>query len=187
MLLDIIKDFKWENEPYDISFNEEGMLVVTNANSDFWQNAANKIAKNDGHFFYTTKVGDFSCKLCVRAPNFQNFAQSGMMIKINNKNWFKISIMSALEKEPQIGSCLTISGFSDWAIYPLAEVFENIFYKINKKDNNFFVFYSFDDVNYKQVRQFSFVEPLIELKVGAYFASPSNEKYQALLKKVEVK
>ncbi len=37
MLLDSLKDFFWLNEPANVRFVEEGMLVETLPETDFWE------------------------------------------------------------------------------------------------------------------------------------------------------
>ncbi|MFI3241493.1 MAG: DUF1349 domain-containing protein [Alphaproteobacteria bacterium] len=187
MLLDYLKDFEWENEPYDISFNENGMFVNAEENTDFWLNKSQKICKNNAHFFYTKKITDFECKASFEINDFSDFSQCGIMIKINENNVFKTSLMSQSKNNPKIGSSLTIAGFSDWAIYPLNKIENKIYYKIKKVDNIFFIFYSTDNINFHQIRQFSFTEPLIDVKIGAYFASPSKKTYKSVLKSIEIK
>ena len=37
MILEKIKNFDWYNEPKNVRFIEEGILVETHPNTDFWQ------------------------------------------------------------------------------------------------------------------------------------------------------
>ncbi len=187
MILDFLKDFEWETEALDISFLERGMCVDVAPNTDFWLDKTQKIFKNNCAFFYTTKIGDFEVKGQFEVGDFANFAQCGLMIKVNDINAFKVALMSPSLNVPQIGTSLTIMGYSDLAVHTIPAVANKIYYKIAKKENVFFVEFSFDDIIYHKIRQFSFIESLIELKIGAYFASPGNKEYQSLLKNIEIK
>ncbi len=187
MILDFIKNFEWENEPEDISFIDSGVNIIAGAETDFWLDKANNSSKRNAAFFYVPKIGDFEIKAQFEVMDFANFSQCGLMIKINNQNAFKISLMSDSIKKTNIGTSASIMGVSDWAVYPLKKVEKDIFYKIIKKENVFFASFSFDGITYHQVRQFSFVESLIEVQAGAYFASPSKNNYLCKLKNIEIK
>ncbi len=51
MLLDALKDFRWYNEPENVRFQEDGLLVDSLSETDFWANMAHRFNKDDGHFF----------------------------------------------------------------------------------------------------------------------------------------
>lgn len=186
MLLDFIKNFSWYNEPFSISFDELGMNLESFKHTDFWQAREQGIKKDSGHFFYTNREDDFVLKLKWKFEDCSNFNQCGAMIRIDEKTWFKISIMTASHKFLQLGSSLTHGGFSDWSIYPLDKSVNEIFYKIKKDKNNFFVYYSLDDLEYKQIRQFAFSCSFSNFKVGAYIASPGNQNFKSTLERIEL-
>ena len=39
MILETIKNFDWYNEPQNVRFIEEGLLIEAMPQTDFWQNA----------------------------------------------------------------------------------------------------------------------------------------------------
>lgn len=51
MLLDALRDFSWYNEPHNVRFIEEGMIVEVAEQTDFWQSAAHNFHRDNGHFF----------------------------------------------------------------------------------------------------------------------------------------
>ena len=81
MLLERIKDFNWVNEPKNVEFIEKGLLITAKEQTDFWQNSAFNISKDDGHFFACVKEGDFilSAKWCFEKTI--ESAQCGIMVK----------------------------------------------------------------------------------------------------------
>ena len=59
MILENIKNFDWYNDPKNVRFIEEGLLIETAPQTDFWQNADCGFFKDNGHFFSSEFEGDF--------------------------------------------------------------------------------------------------------------------------------
>ena len=55
MLLDALRDFTWYNEPHNVRFIEEGMIVEVAEQTDFWQSAAHIFIGITDTFFIRKK------------------------------------------------------------------------------------------------------------------------------------
>lgn len=119
MLLDALRDFTWYNEPHNVRFIEEGMIVEVAEQTDFWQSAAHNFHRDNGHFFYTEKTGDFTLTLKWHSDEPLAFAQCGVMVRLDNLNWAKGGVLSPDLYKPQLGTVVTNAGHSDWAVSPL--------------------------------------------------------------------
>lgn len=184
MLLDSLKDFSWYNEPENVRFIEEGMLIETAPETDFWANIPHRFHKDDGHFFYTLVRGDFSLTVCCSGEISTPFAQCGIMARIDSRNWVKASLLTANRNQPKIGSVVTNGGLSDWASLPLLALPDKIWFRLKRKAGDLILFYSIDGENFEQLRLFRLAAEQDELKVGAYTANPDKGKYVALLESV---
>ena len=51
MILENIKDFNWYNDPQNVRFVNNGMLIETRPRTDFWQNIDSHFQKDNGHLF----------------------------------------------------------------------------------------------------------------------------------------
>lgn len=185
MLLTSLKNFTWYNEPHDVSFGEQGMLVTSKAQTDFWQSSAHHFHKDDGHFFYTEKNGDFDLTLQWYSEENLAFSQCGLMIRVDNLNWAKIGILSPDLKTPQIGSVVTTKGNSDWAILSLNEYQPRLWYRIKVRGGDCLLFYSLDGEKFIQVRQFRLNDYQDAVKVGAYTCSPWLPNFTSILEMLE--
>jgi len=187
MRLESLIDFEWYNEPLNVSFEEKNVKIIAKPQTDFWQSLHHKIKKDNAHFFYKTLGGDFTLiiKWCFKTA--ENFNQCGIMARIDERNWFKASIMSKKQNAPEIGSCLTVGAFSDWAGAPLSKMPTEIFFKLERRGDDFVCFYSLDSQKYTRLRQFYLrgIEP--EIKAGAYIAAPQNTPFEAILDEIEFK
>lgn len=181
MLLDALKDFEWYNEPENVRFNDLGMVVTSRPKTDFWQSTHHQFHKDDGHFFFSRVNGDFTLDVKWHFENAGKFNQCGLMLRVDERNWFKLSLMSEKNEEPKLGTSLTNFGYSDWAILELAESIKDIWYRLKCYKGDYIAYYSLDGEVYKQLRLFHLVNDHSGIKVGAYVCSPQHSDFECVL------
>lgn len=181
MLLDHLKDFEWYNDPFDVFFNDKGMQVTSFEQTDFWQSIHHKTERDNGHFFFTRKHNDFSFVACWEFDNISQFDQCGIMVRLDNRNWAKISIMNENNQNPKLGTCVTQKGYSDLVIQDIAQNTNKIWYKIKRINGDYLIFYSLDGIKFQQIRIFHFINELTEVKTGIYICSPHKKSFTATL------
>ena len=181
MILENIKDFEWYNEPKNVNFGGHELTVAAAADTDFWQSRQHGFAKDNGHFFFVKQNNDFTCVVKWRFSKAEHFNQCGIMLRIDACNWFKASIMSESQKNPELGSCLTVDGVSDWAGIVLPEEANQLWYKLVRHGNDYVAFYSVDGENFVRMRQFYLKVAAENVDVGAYICSPQNAGFEAVL------
>lgn len=187
MRLESLTDFEWYNEPENVTFEEKNVKITAKPQTDFWQALHHQIKKDNAHFFYKTLKGDFTLIVKWLFNTAEQFNQCGIMARVDERNWFKASVMSKSKSRPEIGSCVTIGGYSDWAGAPVFKMPGKIFYKLERRNNDFVCFYSLDGINYTRLRQFYLrgIEP--DIKAGAYIAAPQKEPFEAVLDEIDFK
>ena len=185
MLLDSLKDFFWLNEPANVRFVEGGMLVETEPETDFWQSAHHNFHKDNGHFFYTRRLGNFSLAVKWRFEELLASDQCGIMVRQDNLNWAKAGILTTDLRQPQLGSVVTVNGTSDWAVWPLERLPAEIWLKTVRRGRDFLFFASTDGVSFRQLRMFGLPKAGDEIKAGAYACSPLRHNFQCVLEEVE--
>ena len=144
---------KWIFEPKYFEVSSEAVSITTEPETDFWQrtyygfrndNAPALLIESDDNFTFTTKVNfDYQAL----------FDQCGLIIYLDNENWFKVSIEYQNEEYSRLGSVVTNLGYSDWATtdIPLPN---GIWYRLNRRGPDFLIESSFDGENFKQMRVF---------------------------------
>ncbi len=185
MKLENLIDFEWYNEPENVIFLDQEMKILAYPKTDFWQSQQHKIKKDNGHLFFKRVDGNFVLRVKWRFDRTDLFKQCGLMVRLDERNWFKASLLCQTNDNPEIGTCLTVSGHSDWAGCVLQKKPTSISYKIERRDNDFVCFYSTDEQKYIRLRQF-YLPCVDQIKVGAYIASPQNENFEAVLDEVEL-
>lgn len=184
MLLDSLKHYNWYNEPSNVRFVEDGMLVETVPQTDFWQASHHGFNKDNGHFFYTEKQDDFKMWLNWHFSSAVASDQCGLMIRVDNHNWAKIGFLSPDTSVPQIGCIITSNGFSDWSSHNLSANSSDFWFKAVRRGDDFLFFYSVDGVKYHQCRLFHLEKASSVIKAGAYCCSPQNHKFECILQNI---
>ncbi len=187
MILENLKDFEWYNEPENVIFTDKEIKIVAKKETDFWQSKHHHFAKDNGHLFFLRKTNDFGIYVHWKANESANFNQCGIMVRLDDKNWFKASLMYQKPDEAEIGSCVTINGHSDWAGVLLANAPVEVWYKLVRQKDDFMVYYSLDGNKYIRLRQFYMNTTGIELKAGAYICSPQTDRFEAVLSDIDFK
>lgn len=187
MLLDALKDFSWYNEPENVRFQEDGLLVDSLSETDFWANMAHRFNKDDGHFFYTTAESDFTLTVCTAAENYLPFAQAGIMARLDSFNWVKASLMDQGTPPAEIGSVVTQRGHSDWASAPLPYPLQKVWYRLKRKGGDMVLSYSPDGERFIKLRQFRLVANEAEIRIGAYVCNPVKGEFAARIEQVDFK
>lgn len=185
MLLEQLRDFEWYNEPLDVSFDERGMKVLSRDKTDFWQSLHHKFYKDDGHFFFTRKTGNFVFTIRWDFETNGNFDQCGIMLRIDERNWFKASVMFENFRQPMLGSSVTNNGYSDWAAQDIPMGINQVWYKIKRINGDYIIYFSMDGIKFKQIRLFHLLNDFPEVKVGAYICSPQREGFEATLSQID--
>lgn len=187
MLLDALKDFEWYNEPENVRFNDFGMVVNTRPKTDFWQSTHHNFHKDSGHFFFSRIDRDFELVVKWSFEKAYKFDQCGIMLRVDERNWFKISIMSEDAEKTKLGSSLTNFGYSDWAVVNLDIPLKEIWYKLKRYNGDYIAYYSLDGIKYVQLRLFHLINDNNELKVGAYACSPQRSDFECVLEVLDLK
>jgi regulation of enolase protein 1 (concanavalin A-like superfamily) len=186
MLLDDLKKFDWINEPENVRFNDFGMLVRAKYRTDFWNCARYDFQKNDGHFFFCKGEGDFCCDINWEFDVAKQFDQCGIMLRADDENWFKASIMYDNQTEPMLATSLTTAGFSDLATIALPTDTHRVWYRIKRRKDCYIASYSLDGENFSQLRKFYLLNEPEQPLVGAYICSPQRDDFEATLRGIEI-
>ncbi len=185
MLLEQLKDFEWLNEPDDVAFSEEGMSVLARPETDFWQNSGKGIHADSGHFFFIRKCGNFVMEAGWHFPKAENLEQCGIMLRFDEKNWLKASVMRDGETSSKLVSCVTNSGYTDWAAQDISVQADDVCFRVKRQNGEYVLFFSAGGEAFQQIRLFSFVHEDAEIKAGVYICSPRAAPFSAVLKKID--
>ncbi len=187
MILENIKNFDWYNEPQNVQFIEEGLLISTKPQTDFWQSADYNFYKDDGHLFAEDISGDFVLVTKWHFSALKDSAQCGLMVRADKQNWIKAGVLSPNPYHPQIGVVVASLGSSDWSMVNLPLECKNIWFKLLRRGKDFVVYYSLDGEKFEQIRMLHLSKAAEIISAGAYACSPKDEGFECILEDLTLK
>ncbi|MBN1995518.1 MAG: DUF1349 domain-containing protein [Anaerolineae bacterium] len=163
--------FYWFNEPEKYSVGA-GLEIYTNEKTDFWQKTHYGFSRDDGHCLFTRLEGDFAITTHVEFEPQNQYDQGGLMVRADNRHWLKTSVEYEDAAISRLGSVVTNLGFSDWATQDIPAATTAMWYRLNKKGEDFLIESSFDGAAWQQMRvaHLHYCPPSLE--VGVYACSP---------------
>lgn len=186
MILETIKNFDWYNEPQNVRFIEEGLLIEATPQTDFWQNADSRFYKDDGQLFSENRQGNFILSAKWHFSKIKDSAQCGIMVRSDAANWIKVGLLSPNPYKPQIGVVVANQGASDWSSVSLPEDVSDLWFQIRRRNKDFVVFYSLDGKIFSQIRMTHLPKVDEIIKAGAYVCSPKEETFECILEEIGI-
>ena len=173
---------EWLNAPkvYDVS--DEYIRLMTQPQTDFWQKTNYGYRRNTGHaYLLPIDKEDFTFDVRVSFKGKELYDQAGLFLYFDEENWAKASLETGLNDSLMLGSVVTCSGYSDWAIaFELKPCLSEIYYRLHKKDHDYLIEYSIDGTQYNELRMFHL--PVDRgLKLGIYACSPMDSSFEAIM------
>lgn len=186
MHLETIGSFDWENEP-DFNFCEDSIVIKPSKKTDFWQDKRHNISAKPGHFFCSQKINDFAIISKWKIPEqIPQMAQFGIMSKIDDENWCKISLTKDKSDKLFLFISVTNNGISDFCRFSFTGQAAFVYYKIQSIEGIFSVSYSLDGANFNLLRVFQFIKESKIHKIGAYSCNPTEEDFKAVLEEISI-
>jgi len=173
---DLPNAFYWLNEPANYRLGS-GLEIHTDPETDFWQTTHYGFQKDNGHCLLTKLDGDLSLETRVEFRPKEKYDQCGLMIRIDQFNWIKLSTEYEDEGCSRLGSVVTNLGFSDWATQDISSDQKEMSYRISKHGADFLLEHSFDGEKWSQLRITHLQRVSGPLEVGVYACSPIGRDF----------
>ncbi len=185
---------QWISPPQKFELKPNTVTLTTEPNTDFWQGT-----------YYGFRVANAPALLWQRQSNFtfavrctfdyvKQFDQCGIILFLDENNWFKASIEHEEHSQARLGSVVTNNGYSDWATTDIAPV-SQMHYRLSRRGPDFLLEHSSDGKQYVQMRVFHLmslgetseemgradppIDPNKAIKFGVYGCSPGESSFTA--------
>jgi regulation of enolase protein 1 (concanavalin A-like superfamily) len=185
MNFEVLENFEWYNEPENVRFDENSMMIYAKSSTDFLQQLHKGVRKDNGHLFFCRKDGDFDFILKWKFDSIKESTQCGVMVRVDERNWFKSAIEKSKNGTLNLFSSLTILGHSDWTATYFDSDVDEIWFRVVRTNDEYEVFYSIDGVSFFKYKEF-YLEKYEEVKVGAYITSSERENVVAELSDIRM-
>ena len=176
-----LENFEWINQPQKFVIDHNLLLIETEPGTDLWQQTYYGFQNDNAPAFITKLTGDFTfgAKTGFEGASFL-YDQCGVLLYIDNKTWVKISMEYQNERFSRLGSVVTNLGFSDWATTDIPSDIPEMWYRLSRHGQDFYIENSVDGISYLQMRMFHIHEILDEVRVGVYACSPLKSSFNAV-------
>ena len=110
-----------------------------------WQNTYYNF-QHDNASFIQTKISEkyFSFTIKVEYSSKKRFVQAGVISYLDSQNWLKASVEYENKDISRLGSVVTNNGFSDWATVDIPSDIKEMYYRLNRRENDFCIENSLD-------------------------------------------
>jgi uncharacterized protein len=165
---------QWLNEPPVWKADDGRLRVVSGAKTDFWRITHYGFVRDNGHFYYEQKAGDFTVQVKIEAKYEALYDQAGIMIRSDAANWIKAGI-EYTDGLPHFSAVVT-RDFSDWSILP-ADSQGPVWLRLTRLGSAIQIQYSVDGFSFRMLRLAYFAERS-ESQVGLMCCSPEREGFE---------
>ena len=174
----------WFNEPDKWEVKNKSLTMFVTAHTDYWRVSHYGFTVDDAPFYYANYGGEFEVKVKLTGEYKARFDQMGLMIRLDHENWIKAGI-EFVDGKLNVSTVVTHKT-SDWSVTQLDIVPEFIWIKAIRRLDAVEIFYSFDDKNYKMMRN-AHLQDNHPVMVGLMAASPDGNGFNAKFENFTVK
>ena len=179
-----LEKMQWFNEPEQWEVKNQVLSMSVTPQSDYWRISHFGFTVDDAPFCYATYGGEFEVKVKVTGDYKARFDQAGLMLRIDHENYIKAGI-EYVDGKYNLSTVVT-HHTSDWSVIALEKPVPYIWIKAVRRLDAVEVFYSFDDKEYRLMRN-AWLQDNIPVKVGLMAASPDGKGFQATFEHFRVK
>ena len=165
---------QWLNEPPIWKADNERLRVVTGTSTDFWRVTHYGFVRDNGHFYYEKRAGDFTVQVRIEAHYEALYDQAGIMIRLDPANWIKAGI-EYTDGSPHFSAVVT-RDFSDWSVLP-ASFRGPAWLRLTRQDSAIRMQYSVDGVSFPMLR-LAYLPKSNDTLVGLMCCSPEREGFE---------
>ena len=177
----ILKHFKWINRPKRFELQDDRLIIETEPETDLWQNTFYGFQNDNAPAFLMERKGDFTFRAKVQFNEANHlYDQCGLLMYHNSKNWIKVSVEYENEVFARLGSVVTNLGYSDWATTDIPASVSEIWYRLSRRGQDFYIEQSANGKDFKQMRMLHMHTPLEITRIGVYACSPLRSSFKAV-------
>jgi regulation of enolase protein 1 (concanavalin A-like superfamily) len=173
---------QWLNEPPVWQADSEQLRVVTGSRTDFWRITHYGFVRDNGHFYYQQRTGDFTIQVKIEGKYEALYDQAGVMIRLDSANWIKAGI-EYTDGLPHFSAVVTRE-FSDWSVLPFGSI-GPVWLRLTKQGAAVRIQYSLDGVSFPMLRLAYFPEAS-QTQAGLMCCSPERAGFEVQFSAIRI-
>lgn len=148
-----IKNGSWLIKPEESFIADKEIRMTTKPKTDLWQRTYYGFRNANAPALMWDSSDNFTFCSLVEFRYEKQYDQCGMILYLDDENWFKASIEYENENYSRLGSVVTNLGYSDWATANI-ELPSKIYYRLSRRGPDFLMESSPDGRTFSQMRIF---------------------------------
>ncbi len=175
------ENFRWLNQPQKFELGIDSLVIETSPNTDLWQRTFYGFQNDNAPAFLTETDGDFTFRVKTEFSDACHlYDQCGILMYSDSENWVKVSVEYENDKIARLGSVVTNFGFSDWATCDISSGISEMWYRISRHGQDFYIESSTNGNDFQQMRMLHMHIPFQKIRVGVYACSPLESGFRAV-------
>lgn len=181
------EDFFWHNQPKRYLVENKTLTILTEPETDLWQKTYSGLSKTNAPAFLTNVKNDFTFSVKTEfEDSYYLHDQCGILMYIDNENWFKVSVEYQNRKFSRLGAVATNLGYSDLATTDIPSGVSEMYYRVSRRNQDFFIENSLSGKNFRQMRVMHLHKKVEAVNIGVYACSPLNSTFKAFFTKFKI-
>ena len=182
-----MENWKWVNEPAEYIMDTWKVEIVTQPYTDLWQKTyGGASADNAPMLLCETSDKEFTFSVKVVYESDGLYDQAGIILHQDENVWMKAS-MECEGDVKHLGSVVTNHGFSDWASVDVSKDKTSMWYRMNRKGDDFLLEYSEDGTHFSVLRMCHIWNLDETIRIGLYACSPRESSFTAVFTELDYK
>lgn len=177
----------WTRKPDKFLITDSLITITTDPKTDLWQRTYYGFQNDNAPVLQMkTSCKYFSFTVKTEFNSSALFDQCGIAVYLDSENWMKASIEYENEEYQRLGSVVTNNGYSDWATSDIPSSIKEMWYRLSRRESDYYIETSIDGVTFHQMRAFHLFHGDGEISFGIYAASPVDHSFTAKFTNMEV-
>ena len=166
----------WTRPPKVYKIEEKKITMTTDPDTDLWQRTYYGF-RNDNAPVLQMKTSEkfFTFVFKTEFESKTRYDQSGLVMYLDSDNWAKASVEYENDKIQRLGSVVTNNGYSDWSSMDISTSIKSIWFRFSRRESDYYIEYSNDGKEWKQMRIFHMFKGDGEISFGIYACSPGKQ------------
>lgn len=173
-MADMIKGWRWFNEPTTWSTDGDGLSVTTDPDTDFWRTTHYGFIRDTGHVLGTDVNGDLTLTATFAGDYRDQYDQAGIALRVDERNWIKSGI-ELVDGRQQISAVVT-RDFSDWSVAAVADP-RRVTIKAERTGDTVTISYGLDGGAPTTLLRLAYLPPDRPVFAGVLAASPTGRGF----------
>jgi hypothetical protein len=178
---------QWAREIENYTLTEDRIEIIPQNHINLYQRMTNhlfndnvpvlQVYTDDKYFAFVVRI-EFQCK--------RRYDQCGIVVYMDSKNWLKASIGYENEEFHRLGSDVTNNGYLDWTSTNVDASIESMWFRLNRRENDFCIENSIDGVRYKKMHICHMFNVAKVIPLGLYACSVEGVSFKVVFSDIEI-